>query len=161
MERKREIDVNRSNDFKQMTSDHSDEWRRNTEKSREEKGFKKISTNGRNLTVYRTCVLLHVFTSLWCSYARNSRISMYLLCSGILPNQRSDSAADSSLLRALCIEIFIFWWMELENFESSHLYRGLKCFFIFALRYYPTMPTTERSHNNVEVVSNIAALFSQ
>lgn len=35
-------DVYRSNDFKQMTGDHSDEWR-NTEKkheTREEKGFK-------------------------------------------------------------------------------------------------------------------------
>lgn len=35
--RSKKIDVNRSNDFKQMTSDHSDEWRRNTEKKQRRK----------------------------------------------------------------------------------------------------------------------------
>jgi hypothetical protein len=95
-------------------------------KSREEKGFKKkISTNGRNLTVYRTCVL-HVFTSLWYSLnythspryeiyfvfyfygAQSSKIFnlyilyMYLLYFGILTNQRYlVIVADSSLFKIL------------------------------------------------------------
>lgn len=54
-------DVYRSNDFKQMTGDHSDEWR-NTEKNtkQEKKKALKISTNG-DLAVCRFSAL-HVFT---------------------------------------------------------------------------------------------------
>lgn len=44
-------DVNRSNDFRQMSSDRSDEWRKQKKRNERRKGFK-ISTNG-NLVVYR------------------------------------------------------------------------------------------------------------
>lgn len=52
-------DVNRSNDFRQMSGDHSDEWRKTEKHTKQEK--KKALKSAPTETCL--CVLLHVFTT--------------------------------------------------------------------------------------------------